>query len=432
MRHDDRRVRSLHGVAVLVVLAACSPEAITSGALDQSPLPVASVERADTGSIAREKWLLRLAGQEAAIAGPDRWFSLEPGNVHAIGASRALLTSPHGSSAILTDGGDAAPNVLRGATSVSIAASNIFVLTMFTKQVYSLEGDGMYEVYYNGKAGGGASYSTWAYYAALVSQSVNMSISASETDTIDVNARTRHKVRHEPYVTMEDSFYLNVVSFGHDRYAPALTPPAPIDYQSPTGGGPDGAPDGEIGCWFHYRSYDGGHTWYLLRVSCPEAGGKYRGLAPTGALHSVTATDAHRSGSSTSGTSTSDTQPARPATFVVLGQDRLEDGQRAVVYLRPGMNPEAVIAVDRKNARPSDIAEGVAAMMTLRSDAGSREQGGFYRTVVMQTAKIPRVLAESGQKRFGGYLSAMKHAPLVNVPGVGSGYAVEVQMPTGH
>jgi hypothetical protein len=410
---------------MLVALAACSPEVITSSALDQSAPPGAGVERADTGQIAREKWLLRLAGQEAATAGPNRWFSLQPGSAQTLRASRSLLTAPKGATAILSDG-DTPPYVLEGATSVSIAASNIMVLTMFSIRAYELSGDGAYDVYFNGRAYGSVPYETYAYNAALYSQSVKMSISGSATDTIDVVAKTLHKVRHEELRTMGDSYYNNVVSIGHDSYAPPLPPPPPVEYQLP-GNGPDGAPDGEVGCWFHYRSYDGGRTWYLLRVSCPDVAGKYKGLAPSGALRSVSTT-----GVRWGGTTTSSSQPVTPATFVVLGQDSLQDGQRAVVYLRPGMSPEAVVAIDRKNARPSDIAEGVAAMMTMRAEAAPGEEGSFYRTTVMQTAKSRPALSASGQSRFAGYLVAMKHAPLVNVPGVGSGNAVEVQMPTGH
>ena len=430
MRQVDRRTLSPYGAVVLVALAACSPEAITSGTRDPSALPVASVEQADTGVIAREKWLQRLASQEAAIGGPDRWFTLQPARTQTIAASRALLTAPQRPTAMLADG-ETPPNILRGATSVALDVSNIYVLTSFTMQVYSLEGDGSYDVYYNGKAGGGATYSTWAYNAALYSQSVNLSIGGSVTDTIDVNARTTHKVRHEVNPTMEDFFYQNVVSFGHDRYAPPLTPPAPIDYES-YGGGPDGAPESERLCWFHYRSYDGGATWRLLSVTCWDMGGKYRSIVASAALHSVSVAGAPRGNASTSSTSTSSTPPTKRPTFVVLGQDRLEEGQRAVVYLRPGKAPEAVIAINRRTARPSDVAEGVAAMMRLRADASMSEEGGFYRTTVMQTAKVAAPLPASGQARFGGYLAAMKHAPLVNVPGVGSGYAVEVQMPTGH
>ena len=425
MRQIDRGASVLYGAVFLVVSTACSPEAITSGAVDRLAQPAASVGEADTGSIAREKWLQRLASQEAATAGPNRWFSLQPGQAQVIGASRALLTPPRGATAMLSEG-DSPPDVLQGATSVSLAASNIYVLTMFTRQVYELSGDGSYSVYYNGKEMGGASYQTWAYNAALYSQSVRMSISGSETDTIEVRASTLHKVRHEPVNTMADGYYRNVVSFGHDRFAPALTPPAPIDYES-YGGGPDAPPEGEVTCWFWYRSYDGGRTWNLMRVTCPDVAGKHMGTVPSGAHLSVSPTGTLYGASSNSGS-----QPAAPSTFVVLGQDQLQDGARAVAYVRPGMSPEAVIAVDRKNARPSDIAEGVAAMMKLRAAAASGEPGGFYRATVMPTAKVAPALSASGQARFGSYLVAMKQAPSVDVPGVGSGHAVEIQMPTGH
>ena len=288
MRQVDRGASSLYGVLFIVALTACNPEAITSSAVDRPDQPAASVEAADTGSIAREKWLRRLASQEAAIAGPNHWFSMQPGVARLVDASRALLTAPRGASALFADG-DEPPDALQGATSVSLAASNIYVMTMFTKQVYELSGDGKYRVYYNGREIGGAPYQTWAYYAALYSQSVRMSISGAATDTIDVYANTLHKVRHEPVNTMADHYYLNVVSMGHDRYAPALEPPAPMEYE-PSRGGPDGAPDGEIACLFWYRSYDGGRTWYLIRVTCPDIAGKHRGLMPSGALRSVSPT----------------------------------------------------------------------------------------------------------------------------------------------
>ena len=422
-----RRARSPFGAVVAVALVACNPEAITTPAPDQSAAPAASVGRPDTGTTAREKWLLRLADQEAAVAGPNRWFSLQPGTVQAIGASRALLTAPQGAAAMLSEGDESPPGVLTGATSVSLAASNIYVLTMYTERVYELSGDGDYNVYINDKALGGSSYRTWAYNAALYSQSVSISVNSSATDTIEVGARTSHRVRHREAATMADAFYDGVVSFGYERFAPAQPAPPPINYEG-YGSGPDSPPEGEVQCWFHYRSYDGGHTWYLLRVSCPDMAGKYRGLVPSSALHSTSPDGAVRSASATSGQA----QTASPSTFVVLGQDRLQDGERAVVYLRPGMSPEAVIAIDRKNARPSDIAEGIAAMMKARADASPGDEGAFYRTTVMRSTKIAPAPSASAQARFGGYLAAMKRAPLIDVPGVGRGYAVEVRMPTGH
>lgn len=416
----------LYGAVILAALAACSPEAITSDALNPRALPVASVGPADTGLIAREKWLLRLQSQEAAIAGPNRWFSLQPRSVDAIRTSRALVTAPKAATEMLTDDG-AESWVVQGGTSVSLVSSNIVVLTAFNTAVPYLLGQGSYNVYYNAKASGGASYATGAPNVSLISQPVSLSVSGAATDTIDVNASTTHSIRigTGPF-TPENGWYAPAHSFGHDRYAPALAPPSQIDYESYGGGGPDGASEG-VGCWYHYRSYDGGYSWYLLSVTCADEGaGKSIGLVSRGATLSGSTTGAPPIESTANSA-----RPARPATFVVLGQDQLQGGQRAVVYLRPGMSPEAVIAIDRKNARPSDIAEGVAAMMKLRTDAALRGDNGFYRTIVKRTARIVPALSASGQGRFGGYLAAMKRAPSVNVPGVGTGNAVEVQMPTG-
>jgi hypothetical protein len=177
-------------------------------------------------------------------------------------------------------------------------------------------------------------------------------------------------------------------------------------------------------CLLHYRSWDGGRTWHFMYADhCRE--GKYKGTLAAGIMPSATVAPVDNA-----------PQPATTAhkpsgTFVVLGKDRLENGERAAVYVRPGLSPEAVIAVDRNTARPIDLADALTSLMEFRASAASRETGTLHRLTVMPRGKAG-VLPPAGRSRFAGYLAAFAKAPRIHVPGVGEGAAVEVWLPTTH
>jgi hypothetical protein len=173
----------------------------------------------------------------------------------------------------------------------------------------------------------------------------------------------------------------------------------------------------------HYRSYDGGRTWvFLYADNCSD--GKYKGALAPGIMPTATVVPAGNPQPSTA----AGAQTKSSGTFVVLGQDKLENGQRAIVYARPGLSPEAVIAVDRNTARPIDLADALSTLVKFRSSADSRETGSLHRLTVMQRSRA-RTLPPAVHARLAGYLGAFTKAPRVDVPGVGKGAAVEVWLP---
>jgi hypothetical protein len=418
--------RLIH-LAVLAVIAAaggCGTEGLVTGPIESSNQLSAATD-ADTGSVLRAKWLARLDARELAMSGPDRWFSMHPGDLQHLRATRALLdSSPALSNPVPANGARRSLDddycwaiCLYGGTDPSITGANIMVATLANEQVFRLEYAGYYNVYLNGKALGGGSYRDQVFRAAGFGSTTHMNIGSLPSDTVEVTAVSQHNGEASLYSPTNS--LRSAASFGHDIVRPPLPPVNQIDYQTQGSGGAD---DGML-CLLHYRSYDGGRTWYFLWAdNCME--GKYKSVLAPGALPSASVTGERSEQSS----APASVHQKGSGTLVVLGQDKLENGQRAAVYVRPGFSPEAVIAVDRKRAKPIDIADALAVLMKFRTSAASRETGSLHRLAVMERAKAGS-LPPTGRARFAGYLGAFAKAPRVSVPGVGDGNAIEVWLP---
>jgi hypothetical protein len=387
----------------------------------------------DTGSALREKWIARLDARELVDAGPHRWFSMRPTDLQLLRSTRASVVAPFAPSSPVPTGAVRRSIddeefcwgvCLSGATSPSIAAGNIMVATFSTYPAFRLEYAGGYNVQINRKALGGGTYFDMAFRVAAFGSTSSMNISALPTDTVDVFATSTHngELFESRGITLKTA-----TSFGHDAVTPPLPPLSPKEWESGGMGGPD---DG-VWCLLHYRSWDGGRTWYFMWAdNC--SGGKYKGALAMGGLSSASVSPVgsqlQAGVESRVVRDTASETRAGSGTFVVLGQDKLANDQRAVVYVRPGLSPEAVIAVDRVRVKPVDLADALAALLRFQGDSGSREAGSIHRLAVMQRTR-GGALTPAARSRLGGYLAALKNAPRINVPGVGDGHAVEVWLP---
>jgi len=120
------------------------------------------------------------------------------------------------------------------------------------------------------------------------------------------------------------------------------------------------------------------------------------------------------------------------ATVVILGVDHLQNGARAIVYLRPRSTPKAVIAVPKSSVSDEDLAQAfrVVASMHKRSEqlAQKHGAGAIFRADVTGEPD-PRKLGDNEHKAYHHYISEFEKAPEMDVVGVGRGRAVTVQMP---
>jgi hypothetical protein len=422
MQRTHGRPAHLVTLAIFAFATGCGTEHLVTGPVERATDKITAAGPADTGSVLRDKWIARLHARELEIAGPNRWFSMQGAELERLRATRALIDGPFASSSLKTTGA-ARRSIddeicwavcIWGATSPSISAGNIMVATLASYHVFRLAYEGNYNVYINRKALGGGSYADQAFDVAGFGSTTGMNISALASDTIEAFAASRHDGE-----LFHNTPLPSVNSFGHDAVTPPLQPITPLDLETSGAGGPDEG----MWCLLHYRSWDGGRTWYFMWAdNCTE--GKYKGVLAAGALPSASATPlANQQPAAAS----SEQQPTS-GTFVVLGQDKLEEGQRAVVYVRPGLSPDAVIAVDQSHARPIDLADALATLMRFRAGTDSREAGSLHKLVVTKRIK-PGVLSADGRARLAGYLAALAKAPRVSVPGVGDGNAVEAWLP---
>lgn len=117
-------------------------------------------------------------------------------------------------------------------------------------------------------------------------------------------------------------------------------------------------------------------------------------------------------------------------TLVILAGDRGGADARAAIFVRLGETPAVIIDVPEKSVTEEDLAEAFRVMHHLRKEAhkGGHAAGTLLR-VDLSGPRTGRPLNADERRAYAGYIRSFPKAPIVDVPGVGRGRAVEVQMP---
>ena len=124
-------------------------------------------------------------------------------------------------------------------------------------------------------------------------------------------------------------------------------------------------------------------------------------------------------------------QSFNPPTLVVLGMSDPSPDSALAIYMKPGSWPEVVIAVP-PGTTPEQLAAAFRLMdREVKAIKKSNQQflpNSFVRIKVPPEA-VRRRLSDAQRQAYSGYLASFPKAYLIDVPGVGTGRAVEVRMP---
>jgi hypothetical protein len=124
-------------------------------------------------------------------------------------------------------------------------------------------------------------------------------------------------------------------------------------------------------------------------------------------------------------------QTVDPRTLVVLGLDEAAREPGLAIYMRPGSFPQVVIAVP-PGTSPEELAGAFKVLDRTQKDFKKSnkqlEANSFMRIRVPQSA-TRKSLGNKEREAYAGYLALFASSPVMHLPGIGSGRAVEVEMP---